>query len=673
MSGSPQPTAHSSRAPVNTIPADDYFVVEYPGYVKNPQRILATLGGLDAVSKAYNVETKSLDLRYRPGDPFSHAIEGEVCPTSNLLLKVTRTVRRRKQPPPNDTLQAGTLSRSDDPDEETTKFDAHICGFVRRTVRYRSLADFQVVSAINDPLVQFKRSIDVLDMEAIRKFALPNPADDSQPQSHQLFSAVFCRSNQPFAYQYRQQSGMERSYMPKFKDQPLVPMITHPQSIASRNYIVVMSKDHVVPAGPTTEILKQREQLSQVALDQIHKYFHEYPIHSRRSVMTRLESYLESQGLVLYRVIPNEPKALLAQSAYTIQGGPFQHAWVRYGYDPRTNPSARWSQMIAYQQSTLRGKKQDHIYAHRENEYNRSRDPTIIHIPFMDRIVQEKDKYMFFEYRNIQIPHIQRLLRRPRAILPSYNSRLGWIPTDVAVYVRQYVHARLVAFFHGQPSPHPIVDDQETDDTTKEDQILEQILQADVADRSTGHQKPTNAATTSATASMEQRINAKVDELMRTLEQADDQLDNIDTGYEEPDDDGMGFGSLDDIYGDDSEDDHLTMADATKEPTPQPTVAPEAKAPTDPIEPELGPSLTRNLRPDQLPRGKLNNYDYQAMRRHHVRGEDRLPGKCNTQLNDLLIEVMEWGNYKAEYAQAYWRCITTDDGWLHRFERPKNP
>ncbi|KAJ1969227.1 hypothetical protein H4R35_006198 [Dimargaris xerosporica] len=115
------------------------------------------------------------------------------------------------------------------------------------------------------------------------------------------------------------------------------------------------------------------------------------------------------------------------------------------------------------------------------------------------------------------------------------------------------------------------------------------------------------------------------------------------------------------------------MTDASKETTPQPTATPETNAPTDTTHPDLGPSLTRHLRPDQLPRGKLNDYDYRAMRRHHVRGEDRLPGKCNTQLNDLLVEVMEWGNYKAEYAQAYWRCITTDDGWLHRFERPKKP
>ncbi|KAJ1969228.1 General transcription factor 3C polypeptide 5 [Dimargaris xerosporica] len=316
-----------------------------------------------------------------------------------------------------------------------------------------------------------------------------------------------------------------------------------------------MSRDHVIPAGPTTEILKQREQLSQVALDQIHKYFHEYPIHSRRSLMNRLENFLESQGLVIHRVIPNEPKVLLAQSAYTIQGGPFQHAWVRYGYDPRTNPSARWSQMIAYQQSRLRGKKPDRIYAHRENEYNRSSDPTIIHIPFMDRVVREKDKYMFFEYRNIQIPHIQRLLRRPRAILPSYDPKLGWVPTDVAAYVRQYVYARLAAFFQGQPSPHPHADDEDTDDTTREDQVLDQLLQPGIADESIGQQGLATTAATSATASMEQRINAKVDELMRTLEQADDQLDGIDAGFEEPDDDGMGFGTFGDIYGDESDDD----------------------------------------------------------------------------------------------------------------------
>ncbi|KAJ1971540.1 tau 95 subunit of transcription factor TFIIIC, partial [Dimargaris xerosporica] len=186
MSDSPQPTAAYARAPVSTIPADDYFVVEYPGYVKNSQRVLTTLGGLTAISKAYNVETKSLDLRYRPGDPFSHAIEGEVCPTSNLLLKVTRTVRRKKHQSPNSTSQTEICNRPDEPDEETTKFDAHICGFVRRTVRYRSLADFQVVSAINDPLVRFKRSIDTLDTMMVQPYRINYSAPSFASRTNRL-------------------------------------------------------------------------------------------------------------------------------------------------------------------------------------------------------------------------------------------------------------------------------------------------------------------------------------------------------------------------------------------------------------------------------------------------------------------------------------------------------
>lgn len=43
-----------SKAPVKPIMKDKFLCIEYPGYIKNIDRALETLGGLDNIIKVYN-------------------------------------------------------------------------------------------------------------------------------------------------------------------------------------------------------------------------------------------------------------------------------------------------------------------------------------------------------------------------------------------------------------------------------------------------------------------------------------------------------------------------------------------------------------------------------------------------------------------------------------------
>ncbi|XP_066295708.1 general transcription factor 3C polypeptide 5-like [Branchiostoma lanceolatum] len=70
--------------------------VEYPGRVKNVDKMLETLGGEENVSKAALDSSRRLDLRFRPADPYCRPVYGDRFPTSSLLLRVRRTTRVRK-------------------------------------------------------------------------------------------------------------------------------------------------------------------------------------------------------------------------------------------------------------------------------------------------------------------------------------------------------------------------------------------------------------------------------------------------------------------------------------------------------------------------------------------------------------------------------------------------
>ncbi|CAJ0640031.1 3668_t:CDS:2 [Entrophospora sp. SA101] len=116
-----------------------FFSVEYPGYVKNIDRVLKTLGGQKGLKKAINEDM--MELWFRPDDPFSHPINGNVIPTSNLLLKVTRRKRRYVK--------------------------CEVIGIISKTCRFRN---YQYIPNPNDSIPKYRKALENLDAKAIMNF-----------------------------------------------------------------------------------------------------------------------------------------------------------------------------------------------------------------------------------------------------------------------------------------------------------------------------------------------------------------------------------------------------------------------------------------------------------------------------------------------------------------------
>ena len=72
------------------VPDREAFLVEYPGYVRNPEAMVKTLGGLDGLTAASTGGDNVLQLKFRPDDPLTHPLYGERQTTKGLLLKLSR-------------------------------------------------------------------------------------------------------------------------------------------------------------------------------------------------------------------------------------------------------------------------------------------------------------------------------------------------------------------------------------------------------------------------------------------------------------------------------------------------------------------------------------------------------------------------------------------------------
>ncbi|KAG0184517.1 General transcription factor 3C polypeptide 5 [Apophysomyces sp. BC1034] len=142
------------------IPKKKFFCVEYPGYVKNLDRALNTLGGEKALATAITNQ-KAVELRFRHQDPFSHPINGDIVPTANLLVKITRRVKKGR------------------PEEEAT-YKTDIVGTISKTCRFRGLADFQYLVPRADKMGQLKQAMASGDVDSITKFAVADDYKDTE-------------------------------------------------------------------------------------------------------------------------------------------------------------------------------------------------------------------------------------------------------------------------------------------------------------------------------------------------------------------------------------------------------------------------------------------------------------------------------------------------------------
>ena len=95
--------------------------IEYPGYIKNVDQMLKTIGGEESLSKTYFKSKRRIELHFRPEDPYCHSVCGDLHDARALLVKVRR--RRKKRQPGDET-------------DHPWEYEQKVCGIVHKAYRY---------------------------------------------------------------------------------------------------------------------------------------------------------------------------------------------------------------------------------------------------------------------------------------------------------------------------------------------------------------------------------------------------------------------------------------------------------------------------------------------------------------------------------------------------------
>ncbi len=209
------------------IPDYEVTAIEYPGFVRNSDRALQTLGGLDAIAAAVSSK-QHLRLRHRPEDRTSHPLFGERVEIPRLLLRIARRKPQQQQhdaaaadaaaapPAPSSPQQQqqqhdpmqpdtstqlqltnGNTDANGAADEDGGEVTVSVVARVTPTFRFSGLADF--VYLPTDPLLH-TRSRDGLPFEQRAARAEPTRAVQPLLLVPQLFSWL----DMPQDYAFRQ-------------------------------------------------------------------------------------------------------------------------------------------------------------------------------------------------------------------------------------------------------------------------------------------------------------------------------------------------------------------------------------------------------------------------------------------------------------------------------------
>lgn len=315
------------------------LMVEYPGFVKNVDKALATMGGLETIEKVSKSDKDRLELKFRKKDPLSHPAYGDRSAKKCLVLKLKK-------------IRKG-------PSDINCEYSISVVGKAQTSYCFETLAEFQWLpmqrtnmieqwkSKDLDEGVKISRTPDSLNPQysSILDDILPvkNPFDGTLKQFNPdapllLLPAIFSRFDTPRDIHQHQPKFRDKELRAEFDRQQRNSIIGRTRKKRSTMTYLLNFGDPV-PLKAPDKLVKEREALS--------SYEH--------SLVPRLGTCFEKQKVWSKAGICFELNCTLQDIKYTLPlvayhwlTGPFRTMWCEYGYDPHKEKSSKFLQTLDF-------------------------------------------------------------------------------------------------------------------------------------------------------------------------------------------------------------------------------------------------------------------------------------------------------------------------------------
>lgn len=345
-----------------------FYVIEYPGKVNNVDKVFATLGGKENIRDRFN-DQNDLELKFRPNNRFCHPINGKIQSSSSLICRIRLFDNEAK---------------------------ADIIGKVDKICRFRTMTDYQYHIDIE---VSLKRDLEIFEnltsksgVENISLFRLGKKAPFF------LFPPPnFSTQKTAFGYKFRENHHMKADGKP------------------SKFHLIVSQHSSQLPLAPLEEAVEEYlPQVPKINWERINKMFEERKIWTKQALLN--ECHKDDIPWL---------KFTLATIAYYMQNGPFRSCWVKFGYDPRTDVTSRFLQILDFRSSLV---KSQSLYLRRPHIFDGKLDAS--------EPVEQQVSSMY-QLCDIQEPILAFLYNFDKPLNDVCDERVGWFSSSHFTIIRK--------------------------------------------------------------------------------------------------------------------------------------------------------------------------------------------------------------------------------------------
>lgn len=322
------------------VDLEELVMIEYPGFVKNPDKALETLGNMDSIERVFATQKDRLELKFRPADPFCRPAYGDRIPKKCLVLKIKN-------------IKSGHAT------DDKKCYSLDIVGKVQTSFSFDTLAEFQwlpmqrtnpVSTILSNELqkgVKIQRTPESLDPKysSILDDVLPikNPFDNTLKNFNPdapllLLPAVFSRFDTPREIHQPHPKFRSKEMRDEFERQQSLSIIGRTRKKRSTMSYLLNFGDKIPDKVPD-RIAKERHNLpapEKALIPKLERCFDKQKVWSKAALCYELN------------IPPTEIKYALPLVAYHYTNGPFRTMWVCYGYDPHKDPLCKVLQTLDF-------------------------------------------------------------------------------------------------------------------------------------------------------------------------------------------------------------------------------------------------------------------------------------------------------------------------------------
>ncbi|XP_053692327.1 general transcription factor 3C polypeptide 5 [Sabethes cyaneus] len=382
--------------------------IEYPGTVRNPERMMASFGGNLELSTTIESEKRRLELRFRPESMYAKPTFGDRHTTAGLVLKI-KTRRKRNQP------------------NEVQISSIEIAGHVNLVYRFESMCDFQLLPALPNSAGELECTYDKLVPKGVIT-SMPKENDSNVPYFLPPISFSRYDTAQLCIFKSKEKPPNKLSRGEKCR----------PSRTKHGLYLQFNMTDQL-PTGPNplaAQAMQQRH-IQQETTRLISNSFEERPIWTKAALKGALQ------------LSEDDVRYILPVMGLYYLNGPWRGTWVRFGYDPRTHFEARFYQLLDFRVRAI-GALHDKIKVKRTQNPTKpcmrfaspstnTRDPNKESLSrtaasqssavfTMDTLPQMR--IIFYQYCDVKVPRIQQMLEKIPTPMTGVtcNEKTGWLP-----------------------------------------------------------------------------------------------------------------------------------------------------------------------------------------------------------------------------------------------------